>query len=210
MSPRAYNLGRRKAATEETRSRIIHAARSLLADPGGVSAFTVEAVAREAGVARMTVYYQYGSKGGLLDALYDDLAARGLVPVLQSVFQAPDPRTMFLRLIEAFSSFWAGDRIITRRLRALAWLDPAIEVGIRTRDSWRRGHFARAIEGIGGKELPEQARSDLLETVLAATSFETYDQLAEGRTADEARRLVTVSVQSLLARHGLSLEPIRD
>ena len=146
MSPRAYNLGRRKAATEETRSRIIHAARSLLADPGGVSAFTVEAVAREAGVARMTVYYQYGSKGGLLDALYDDLAARGLVPVLQSVFQAPDPRTMFLRLIEAFSSFWAGDRIITRRLRGRQPaagdgrpLTPGAWSGRGSRRGWRAG-----------------------------------------------------------------------
>lgn len=210
MSPRPYNLGKRKEATELTRARIIDASRRLLADPEGVAAFTVEAVAREASVARMTVYYQFASKGGLLDALYDDLAARGLVPALQPVFNAGDPQTMFHRLVEAFSSFWEGDRIITRRLRALAWLDPVIEEGIRTRDSWRRGHFTRAIEGIGGRDLPDAEREDLLDVVLAATSFETFDQLAETRGATEAKRLVLLSVQSLLSMAGLSLEPIRD
>ena len=206
MSPRAYNLGRRKAATEETRGRIIEASRRLLAAPDGVSALTVEAVAREAGVARMTVYYQYGSKGALLDALYDDLAARGLVAALQPVFGAPDARTAFLALIDAFSSFWAGDRVITRRLRALARLDPVIGQGIRTRDEWRRGHFARALERLVYPEMAAGARADLLETVLAATSFETYDQLAESRGDGEAARLVLLSVKALLAHAGLAIE----
>jgi AcrR family transcriptional regulator len=202
MSPRAYNLGRRRAATDETRSRIIEAARRLLAAPDGITAFTIDGVAREAGVARMTVYYQYGSKAALLEALYDDLATRGLVASLPAVFQAPSPQSGFLALIDAFNRFWAGDRVITRRLRALAALDPVIEAGIRTRDGWRRGHFTRALAGVSPAGMPEDVRDDLLETVLAMTSFETFDQLAEARGDAEAARLVCLSVEALLAETG--------
>jgi len=214
MSPRAYKLGRRKAATEETRSRIIEAARRVLAAPDGVSAFTIDAVAREAGVARMTVYYQYGSKAALLEALYDDLAARGLVSSLPLVFQAPGPQAALFALIDAFSTFWAADRVITRRLRALANLDPIIEKGIRTRDHWRRGHFTRVLDGVLPTDVPPDVRSDLLETVLAATSFETFDQLAESRGDAEAARLVASLVEAQLAHvwhlTGGSAAPIGD
>src|SRR5262249_35010278 len=71
MSPRPYRLGQRQAAAEQTRARILAAARELLVASAGFSGFSVEAVARQAGVARMTVYYQFGSKPGLLEALYD-------------------------------------------------------------------------------------------------------------------------------------------
>jgi AcrR family transcriptional regulator len=86
MTKRPYRLGQRQTATELTRMRIVSAARDLLAAPDGVSGFTVDAVADQSGVARMTVYNQFGSKVGLLEALFDDLAARGLVTRLRSIF----------------------------------------------------------------------------------------------------------------------------
>jgi AcrR family transcriptional regulator len=180
----------------------MEAARRLLAAPGGITAFTIDGVAREAGVARMTVYYQYGSKAALLEALYDDLATRGLVASLPAVFQAPSPQSALLALIDAFNRFWAGDRVITRRLRALAALDPVIEAGIRTRDGWRRGHFTRALGGVLPAGMPDDERADLLETVLAMTSFETFDQLAEARDDAAASRLVFAGVEALLVQLG--------
>src|SRR5262245_43869901 len=101
MSPRSYPLGVRQAATHEprpgprraatgqTRARTIAAARELLTAENGISAFSIEAAARQAGVARMTLYYQYGSKTGLLNALFDDLAARGGLEQMASVFHEP-------------------------------------------------------------------------------------------------------------------------
>ena len=80
MSPRPYRLGQRQATTDQTRTRILAAARELLAAAGGIAGFTVEAVARHADVSRMTVYYQFGSKAGLLEALFDQLATTGRLP----------------------------------------------------------------------------------------------------------------------------------
>jgi AcrR family transcriptional regulator len=77
MSPRPYRLGQRQAASERTRTRIIIAARELLLSVEGFAGFSIDAVARQADVARMTVYHQFDSKIGLLEALCDSLAIYG-------------------------------------------------------------------------------------------------------------------------------------
>src|ERR1700736_1081260 len=109
MSPRAYKLGQRQLAADQTRRRIVAGARELLADETGPATFTVDAVARQAGVARMTVYYQFHSKRGLLEALFDDLANRGLMPHLRPVFEEPVPAWALDGLIAAFAAFWDSD-----------------------------------------------------------------------------------------------------
>ena len=81
--------------------------------------FTVDAVARRADVARATVYYQFGSKAGLLEAVCDDLAESGGMAGLADAFADPDPRAALHRFIDVFARFWAADPPVMRRLRAL-------------------------------------------------------------------------------------------
>src|SRR5258708_19736764 len=79
MSPRPYQLGKRQDQIDESRRRVIDAARSLLAEAGSYRAFTVDAVAKKADVAKATIYYQFESKTCLLEAVSDPLApARGI------------------------------------------------------------------------------------------------------------------------------------
>src|ERR1700732_2517273 len=91
MSPRPYQLGQRQAASDQTRARILAAARALLMAPDGYSRFSIETVARQADVARMTVYHQFGSKLGLLEGLCDSLAASGGMEQLATAFRLADP-----------------------------------------------------------------------------------------------------------------------
>src|SRR4051794_41976550 len=79
MSPRPYRLGRRAENIEQTRGRIIAAMRELLARDGYRST-SLEEVARAADVTRATVYYQFGSKAGLLEAVVGDIQRRGGPP----------------------------------------------------------------------------------------------------------------------------------
>src|SRR2546430_7030312 len=116
MSPRPYRLGQRQVAADETRSRIVKAAREQLEKE---ASFSLDAVARRADVARMTVYYQFGSRHGLLEALFDDLAARGGIPQLPSAFQAPDPLAALDRPIQFFAHFLSSARGVHRRLRGI-------------------------------------------------------------------------------------------
>jgi AcrR family transcriptional regulator len=177
MSPRPYNTDRRKAAAQETRDRIIEAARNLLESPEGIVAFTLDAVAKQAGVARMTVYYQFNSKLGLLDALYDSLAQRGLMPRLPAVMHEADSAQAVLTLVDTFSAFWQTDQLVTRRLRALARLDPEVEQGITQRDGWRRQHLHNLLarlEASRGTALPPETE----DVVYSLTSFEFYDTVS--------------------------------
>ena len=41
--------------------------------------FSIDAVARRADVVRMTVYYQFGARRGLLEALFDEESYRGFM-----------------------------------------------------------------------------------------------------------------------------------
>ena len=138
MSPRRYELGKRQAVIDESRRRVLDAARELLAEPTGYQAFTVDAVARRADVARATVYYQFRSKTGLLEALCDDLAGAGQMSDLPGAFAEADPRTAVHQLIAVFARFWAADRVAMRRLRALAALDPDVHAVLAARDDRRR------------------------------------------------------------------------
>lgn len=203
MSPRAYKLGERQAATEETRARIIAAARELLTAPEGIAGFTLDAVARQAGVARMTVYYQFGSKPGLLEKLYDDLGEKDLVPRLQAVFAEKDAIAALGALIDAFSGFWASEQLLTRRLRALARLDPEVGQGIQRRDYWRRQHLhnvlARAAQT--NKHIAKSLGSETEDMLYSLTSFEYFDTLAGLRDAETASGLVKRLAFQVLGLH---------
>src|SRR5205823_1899621 len=144
MSPRPYRLGQRQVTTEQTRARILTAARELLTASDGFKGFSIDAVARQADVARMTVYYQFGSKIGLLEALCDSLAAQGGMEQLASAFRLSEPLDALAEYIAVFGRFWNSDRLVTRRLRGLAALASDFEQVIRARDE-RRRHGLRVI-----------------------------------------------------------------
>jgi AcrR family transcriptional regulator len=182
MSPRPYRLGQRQqATTEQTRARILAAAHQLLAAAGGIAAFTVEAVARHADVSRMTVYYQFGSKAGLLEALFDQLATTGGLPQgAAAALGQPDPLDALAGYVAAFGRFWVAERLVLRRLRSLAALDPELEHGVRARDARRR----KGLELLAGRLADRyghphpDALAEAVTVLHMLTSFETFDALA--------------------------------
>ena len=65
---RRYDSARRQAQAADTRLQVVEAARRLFTDRGYVGT-TIEAIAREAGVAAETVYAAFGSKRAVLQRL---------------------------------------------------------------------------------------------------------------------------------------------
>ena len=180
MKSRPYRLGQRQTSVEQTRSRIIAAARDLLAAPDDFAGFTIDSVAVRAGVARMTVFNQFGSKRGLLEALFDDLAARGLVHRIQAAFMQADPRRALDTLVAAFGGFWTSDRLVIRRVRGLASIDPDFESAVRARDERRREAIRTILGRLATKRHKRSAAEmDKIVAILhTLTSFETFDNLA--------------------------------
>ena len=196
MSPRPYRLGQRQASTEQTRARILGAARELLLESRGFSGFSLDAVARQADVARMTVYHQFGSKIGLLEALFDSLASQGGMEQLAGAFQQPDPQAALDEYIKVFGHFWSSERLVTRRIRSLAALDPDFEQAVRARDEWRRKGL-RVIVGRLAEQYGRPAASSFDEAVdmlYTLISFECFDTLAGPTRSTEE---VTPMIQRL-------------
>jgi AcrR family transcriptional regulator len=196
MSPRPYQLGKRQDQIDESRRRVIGAARCLLAEAGSYRAFTVDAVAKKADVAKATVYYQFGSKTGVLEAVCDALAEAGGMSGLATAFTDPDPIAALRTFVETFGRFWDADRSAMRRLRALAALDPEVGAVISARDERRRIGLGVLAGRLTEDRTPARRidPADLTRVLYVLTSFETFDALAP---PDAALTSVTEDVTNL-------------
>src|ERR1700730_5617798 len=104
---RKYNAASRRLQADQTRDRILDAARRVISHKGFADA-TFEAIAAEAGVAAPTVYAAFGSKSGILRALmgratfssnYDNVVREALKsddPVTRLRFAARIARGIFV------------------------------------------------------------------------------------------------------------------
>ena len=180
MSPRTYKTEKRRAAAEQTRSRVLEATRELIM--ASSTPPSIDAVAAHAGVARMTVYYQFGSKACLLEALFDQLGGRHFQSELPRVMSQADPLQALASLIEIFLRFWSSERLVTRRIRGMAALDSDFEESLRGRDKRRRLLIRTVLARITqkyGKPTNEVFEQQTVDALYALTSFAMFDTMAE-------------------------------
>src|SRR4030088_369719 len=97
MARRQYVSRVRAAAAEANRDRVIEEAAAFLrSEP--ISAFSIESVAKQAGVTRLTVYNQFGSRRGLLEAVFDHLAQQGGLEGIAGPMAMADPQAALDRM----------------------------------------------------------------------------------------------------------------
>src|ERR1700739_4433461 len=98
---RPYDLRKRQELTGHKRSKILAAARAQL-ESNGFLHFTMESLARESGVTRQTVHNLFGTKGGVLEALFDQLALDAGLERMREVMQQIDPDALLMGFGEGF------------------------------------------------------------------------------------------------------------
>jgi AcrR family transcriptional regulator len=179
---KAYHSEIREAAMDETRARIIAAARALLAGGKDVPAFSLDAVAREAGVTRLTVYNRFESKRGLLEAVFDDAAREGGLFELPTVFAEPDVTKALFSFVSVFCRFWASHGKVFPKFSAVAKLDAELAQSLKQRSERRR----QALTVLVGRMASGQDQAELVDVLFALTSFEMFDALSVRRRSDEA------------------------
>ena len=192
MNPRPYRSPRRDAAATRTRARIVAAAAALLGAPEGIGGFSLEAVARKAGVTRLTVYNQFGSRSALLEAVFDERAARGGLHRIAEAMAASDPHAGLLQVIVIFCDFWSYDPRALGRLHAAGASDPEFDASVRERNERRRRLLSvlvgRMAEGVHPRP---KGLGNLIDVLFALTSFSFFSQLTAGaRTAKAACGLI--------------------
>jgi AcrR family transcriptional regulator len=181
-SRKPYRSEMREAAADETRARIVAAARSLLAGGKNVPAFSLDAVAREAGVTRLTVYNKFQSKRGLLEVVFDDVAGTGGLFELRSVMAEPDTAKALRHFVSVFCRFWAAHGKIFPKFSAVAKLDDEIAQSLKQRSERRRQVLSVLVDRLD----LGQGEADLVDVLFALTSFEMFDALSVRRRSHSA------------------------
>jgi AcrR family transcriptional regulator len=198
MTKRQYVSEVRAAAAAENRERVIEAAQRLLRE-ASIAGFSLDSVAKAAGVTRLTVYNQFGSRRGLLEAVFDDIAYRGGLSHLKAVMANRDSREAIEQLIEVFCSFWDSDPALASLHDAMV-LDEEFAEALRDRNERRRGNLAvlvdRSLASQGGKK----ARADAVDLMYTLTSCATYRVLREGRSKKAAAEIIKAACESALDR----------
>jgi len=201
MHSRAYRMDARAALSAETRHRILEAARRSLA--GGRSTdLGLDAIADAARVSRVTIYNHFGSRSGLLEALYDHLATRGNVRRGKKALLHKNLDSALAGFIGALVHFWSSDPVAIRRLHAMAALDAEIAKGLGARETRRR----RAAAEIVHRRAPSAKRTRrpwtdrlVADTLCTLTGFETFDALARaGHSREEIIAVLTHLARGVL------------
>ncbi|WP_304453649.1 TetR/AcrR family transcriptional regulator [Nocardiopsis sp. YSL2] len=155
---------------EATRQRLFEAAITLISEQG-YDATTVDEIAERAGVAKGTVYYNFGGKSELYTALMEWGVTR-LAQTLAEAVPAPDagvpPRAALAGVLRAGVVFIGAHEALARMLMAEAW---------RTNRSWYTAVHQIRTEAIGviTALLDDLARDGLvrpdLDTALAGSAL---------------------------------------
>src|SRR5260370_27845212 len=191
MASRAYRLGlRRQAEVGRTRSSILAAARELVSEHGPDS--SVGKVAERAGVSRITIYNQFGSKAGLLAALSTEagLPPAGTPAVDPGVEPGADPADDLRRRIEQACAAWAANPRLYRQLagRAPGAAGLALRAaGLASRDGPHYDHALAERLAAADRLRPGCSIKEAEDVIGILTSFPVFDRLhKEGRRSASA------------------------
>jgi len=176
--PRRYRMKARKESAEATRRKVIEAARATILD-GPVPGLSMGEVARRAGVARSTLYAQYGSQAGLIGAVLVDAGLRAGFENVLELINLPDAREAIRKALPAGAQMLGLDYELGRRIRVLAELDPEVMAGQKIAEGHRAGGMRYQAGRLAEQNLlrpgisPEHAAMVLW----VLTDFATYDGL---------------------------------
>jgi AcrR family transcriptional regulator len=197
---RPYRSPQRAAAADETRARLVAAARTLLSGGKDAPVFSLDGVARQAGVTRLTVYNQFQSKQGLLEAVFDDLARSGGLSELPQVFAEAEPDKALRRFVTVFCRFWTAHATMLPKFSAMTKLNDDVAASLLAR-SERRRHALTVLVGRLTADV-DAKNVDLVDSLFALTSFEMFAALSvRNRSAASVEALVQDLVEQTVTRY---------
>jgi AcrR family transcriptional regulator len=162
---------------DQHRGALLKAARQQL-EANGWGHFTVDAIARQAGVSRQTAHNLFGTKTRILEALFDAIADEGGLKRMPQVMQERSSERLLAGFVEIFAQFWVNDRVLIRRIHGIAAIDTELGAIVHARNQRRRMAATRIVERLGwARDKAERSRQAAI--LYALTSFEFFDALLE-------------------------------
>ena len=145
LSKRPYELGKRLEQMGRTKVAVLSAAREQL-EAGGMGEFSMESLAKASGVTRQTIHNLFGTRTGVLETLFDQIARDGGMERMREVMTARDAGEMLDGFIDVFSTFWSRNRLLLKRIHGIAAIEPEFGKAIEARNQRRQMAAARVIE----------------------------------------------------------------
>lgn len=190
----------RQWQAQETRRRIARAARRLFAS-GGYAETSIEAVAREAGVAARTVYASLGGKKQVLAAICDEwLAESEVATIAARIMSTADPRRRLELIAHLNRRQWEQGQDVVPMLEAAASSDPEVARMLTEWKEQRAGLVAEAVRGIGSSLAVGVEPEWAVATVRGLSSPGVFDELvgAEGWSPDRYEEWLVLLFAELL------------
>ena len=184
---RPYELGKRLEQMGRTKAAVLSSARAQL-ESGGMREFSMESLAKASGVTRQTIHNLFGTRRGLLETLFDQIARDAGMERMREVMMTREAGAMLDGFIAIFCTFWAKNSLLLKRIHGIAAIDLEFGEVIRARNQRRQMAASRVIERIdSGVQLTSaEDKSERVACLVALTSFEFFDALVESLGTVEA------------------------
>lgn len=197
LPKRRYASARRAASAGERRAAVVATATAMLREVDRAAAVSLDSVARAAGVTRLTVYNQFGSRQGLLEAVAEALAQEGGITRLADAGREPDAETGLAMAVEVFCRFWTSDAAIGRIYGAIG-ADPDVAAALEERLALGRG----LIENFAQRLRPDwdaARQNDAADLVRVLTDYPSVVALSRGRGPEAVAALVLQACRAVMA-----------
>jgi AcrR family transcriptional regulator len=186
----------RRELVRATRTRIVDAAGRLTRDRGA-SGFSMDVLAKEAGVARATVYEHFRSKRSVLDELASSIART----VTMDETRAPttDPLVALRDILGAVCRHWAEHEERMNGLRTLT----ALTGGDQGAEGIDDKQLRRLMEALSasGQMRAHWTIDEATDALGALTSYATYERLRRApRTPEQVEGVLAKLVVSIVSR----------
>lgn len=200
---RSYQSPMRQQRADETRTRIVEAARTLFLNQG-YDKTTVDAIATEAGVAGQTVYAAFRSKRGLLAAILDRARfGERYQELIRQSYGITEPVARLRLIAQIATQILSAEEAEATLLRGAGVVAPELAKMGRTMERHRLEVHEKNVQLLidGGRLRPELDAAKAQDILWALTSRELYTMMVVERhwsASDYEEWLATLLIRALL------------
>jgi AcrR family transcriptional regulator len=184
----------RRELVRATRTRIVDAAGRLTRERGA-SGFSMDVLAKEAGVARATVYEHFRSKRAVLDELASSIART--VTMDENRVATADPLVALRDVLGAVCRHWSEHEERMNGLRTLTALTGGDQAG----EGIDEKQLKRLVEALAsaGQMRAHWTVDEATDALGALTSYSTYERLRRApRTPEQVEGVLAKLVVSIV------------
>jgi AcrR family transcriptional regulator len=195
---RSYAPPRRRTSSSD---RVLAAAEALLREDA-YSSTTMEELAAAAGVSRATVFNRFGSKLGVLQALFTRCMQSPEMTALQGALDIEDPLAALDAVIDAACVTWEAHGFIHEQLQAIVVLEPDLSALVDQQRNEQRDDLQRLTRRLARAGLlrPGLGETRAISALHMLTSLESFLMLRRehGLSLRQTRETITELARTLL------------